>query len=366
MRILGVGSGSIPVSYACAVTAALGHEVTALIFENTEPVTVGPVVNGEPVAVLHTSAGVRRTVLERRRRTEIETLLSDRSASSSSSRFAEISRADVVVSDDEGISLAAREGGFSVVCVTPFGIGSPKSRWRLTGPSLFHMGGLGIVTPRAAYHGESQSGPPQAPFGSPLEYLVGLYAAFAMLASKRAVQKTFADISMLDCLLPLTRRETAAWQFDHYRATRKERLWKVGPSGFYACADGYFYLHVVEDRQWQKLCSSIGAEQLLVDTRFATALSRFENERVIDDVLIPWASDLTRETIFEILGSAGIPCGPVLTAIEARRLSERIDARLKWDARAPWVTPLPIRMVGGSLRWLGAVWDDESQVRVDQ
>jgi hypothetical protein len=355
MRIVEVGTGTVPITYASAVISSLGHDVSALRLESGAQFgDMGPAVNGSPVSRLHSSRELKcTTFFESQVGTVLGLLRGSVNAKSMDQEFPDISSADAIVTDLEQFAIAAQEGGHSVVCVTPFGIGSAKSGWKVSGPMLFHLGGLGIVSPRAAYHGEAHDGPPQAPYGSPLDYLVGLYVAFATLALYRSPQPQLVDISGLDCLLPLTRRESAAWQFDQLRATRKERLWKVGPSGFYKCADGYFYLHVVEDRQWRQLCSLIGMDEFAEDPRFTTSLGRYEHEAAVDQILVPWAATRTRNTIFKVLGSSGIPCGPALSALEARQFAEQIDPRLASGTSHAWVTSLPIREIGDQPRWLG-------------
>jgi crotonobetainyl-CoA:carnitine CoA-transferase CaiB-like acyl-CoA transferase len=364
VRVLEVSSGSKAASYGGAVLSTLGHDVWKIeIGESGDELRgqaprVGRDDSATSVSFAHTSAGKRRTWLKDLSLAQCADIIEqDGHVSSSMSPAARafteaLQWADVLVTSYPELATSAKDH-HRVVSVSPFGLESGRSSWVISGTTLFHMSGLGIVSPRSAYHGEVHDGPPQAPWGSPLEYLCGAYVAFAALGVARMKQGSVADVALLDCLLPLTRREGAAWQYDEFRASRSERLWKVGPSGFYECADGYIYLHVVEDRQWQKLCAEIGSTELGEDPRLLDAAGRFEHERDIDQILGPWCKSRPRAEVFGILGAAGIPCGPAYSAIEARALEAVIDERANPSNCETWESPLPIRSEGGDLRWLG-------------
>jgi CoA-transferase family III len=355
VRVLEVSSGSIAISYGAGVLASLGHDVWKIEFgpAGDELRERAPSVAGESqisVAFAHSNARKRLDCIEDATVADFVAHLGG--ASPSLPMFDEaLGWAEVIVTNIPDI--ATNRGEHRVVVATPFGLGSQRSDWKITGPTLFHLSGLGIVSPRSAYHGEDNDGLPQAPWGYPLEYLCANYVAFAALGLGRMEAGSLAEVSLLDCLLPLTRRETAAWQYDGFRASRRERLWKVGPSGFYECADGFLYLHVVEDRQWLQLCRCIDSTILENDDRLADSSGRFSHESEIDQILGPWCKARTRAAIFEILGAAGIPCGPAFSVTEARIFAAHIDPR---TASLPqsWISPLPIRVSEEDLRWLGA------------
>jgi crotonobetainyl-CoA:carnitine CoA-transferase CaiB-like acyl-CoA transferase len=371
VRLLEVSSGSTATAYGTSVLASLGHEVWKVELGPTgdelrdQSPTVG---DAEPVSVAfaHTASGKRHTWLPDLAAEDCLRVIDGWHASppdpeSSAGVFAEALRwADVLVTSFAPIATAAQSIA-RVVAVTPGGLGSGRNSWRLSGATLFHLSGLGIVTPRSAYHGEAEDYPPQAPWGRPLEYLCGLYVAFGALGLAHSPPHSLADISLVDCLLPLTRRESAAWQYEGRRASRRERLWKVGPSGFYECSDGYLYLHVVEDSQWSRLCQVIGALAMAEDPRLADASGRFAHEDEIDRVLGPWCQQRTRATVFNSLGAAGVPCGPAFSVSEASGFAAQIDARAARAGRHSWTTPLPIRTVGEELRWMGV--DDAPELK---
>jgi CoA-transferase family III len=355
VRVLEVSSDSIAVSYGAGVLAGLGHDVWKI--------EIGP--GGDDlrrrypsvareghisVAFAHSASVKRHDWIEDATVADIVALLGGENPLSFPLIVEALAWADVIVTAFSDVAIA--RGEHRVVLVTPFGLGSERNDWMITGPTLFHLSGLGIVSPRSAYHGENNDGPPEAPWGFPLEYLCGNYVAFAALGLGRLDAGSLADLSLLDCLLPLTRRETAAWQYDGFRASRRERLWKVGPSGFYKCADGYLYLHVVEDRQWLQLCRSIDAEVLEKDVRLADSSGRFSHESEIDEVLVPWCKARNRDEIFAILGASGIPCGPAFSVREARAFGALIDPRTLSPSQS-WISPLPIRVSDSELRWLG-------------
>jgi crotonobetainyl-CoA:carnitine CoA-transferase CaiB-like acyl-CoA transferase len=363
-RVLEIASGSKAVAYGGALLAVLGQDVWKIeigesgdaLRDEAPKVTRDGTTVSLPMA--HTSAGKRRTWLGDLSLSDcVEIIERDGSVALSMSGsgrvFAEaLQWADVVVTSFPEI-VGSVKGRYRVVSVTPYGFDSAKSSWTISGTTLFHVSGLGIVSPRSAYHDEVHDGPPQAPWGSPLEYLCGAYAAFSAYGLARTKPGSLADVALIDCMLPLTRREAAAWQYDGFRASRSERLWKVGPSGFYQCSDGYIYMHVVEDRQWQKLCAEVGSLDLAEDPRLRDAVGRFAHESDIDEILGPWCKSRPRAEVFGALGSAGIPCGAANSAHEARELEALVDGRVDRSPRETWVTPLPIRCEGEEPRWLG-------------
>lgn len=341
-------------TYGAGILAALDHDVWSIEFGSGDVLRVSaPLLKStdEMSAVYaHCSARKRHDWLEGLSLADVVDTINGVVESPSGLLSEALEWAEVIVTPFPEIAMF--RGDHRVVVVTTFGLGSERNAWKISGTSLFHLSGLGIVSPRSAYHGEDNDGPPQAPWGSSLEYLCGSYVAFAALGLARLNTGALADVSLLDCLLPLTRRESAAWQYDSFRASRRERLWKVGPSGFYECADGYLYLHVVEDRQWIQLCRCIHSEALEVDVRLSDSSGRFSHESEIDRVLGPWCKSRTRAQVFEIWGAAGIPCGPAFSVTEARAFAALIDERTTPTSKS-WMSPLPIRNTDAELRWLG-------------
>lgn len=272
MRVVEYADDSIAVSFAAAVLGALGAEV----------VKVRP--PGEP----HPYTDQHKRVV--------------------SGGLYELAAASDVLLTDRPTGHRAR--GATIV-VTPFGLTGPWADWRADATALFHAGGVGYVTPRSAQTGSPGEIPPQAPAGHLVDYFCGMYAALLALACCGS-DGSLVDLSMQDCLLPLTRREIGAWLAEHRVASRSGRLWQVGPSDFYPAADGWVYVSVIEDEQWRRLlrlCGVTGEPP----AHLATARARFDNAADVEALIGPWLREHPTAEIFELTGAAGVPVGPAFS-----------------------------------------------------
>lgn len=198
------------------------------------------------------------------------------------------------------------------IAISPFGGTGPRASWQSGSLGLFHAGGVGYVTPRSAQTGSGGEIAPEAPGGYLVEYFCGLYAALGALAFGTGGGRRFVDLSMQDCLLPLTRREVGAWLTQGRVPSRNQRLWRVGPSGFYPCADGHVYVSVIEDAQWRRLVELTGWPGT-PPPELATAEQRFDRPDFVDQVIGPWLRSHTGSEVYELTGRAGIPVGPVFS-----------------------------------------------------
>ncbi|MBI4578602.1 MAG: CoA transferase [Planctomycetes bacterium] len=217
--------------------------------------------------------------------------------------------ADVVLASDPAETAGAK-GRRLTLTLSPFGQVGRRAGWRAGSFSLFHAGGPGYVTPRAPQDGTDAVVTPQAPWGHVAEYFAGIHTAVVVLAYAHQAGPPILELSMQQILLPLMRREMAAWRYDGRRPSRRERLWRVAPSGYYRTRDGWCYVNVIEDQQWKALCAILGKEEWAEEPRLATAESRFENLDLLAPVLEGWLAAHTSAEVFERCGRARVPVGP--------------------------------------------------------
>jgi crotonobetainyl-CoA:carnitine CoA-transferase CaiB-like acyl-CoA transferase len=92
---------------------------------------------------------------------------------------------------------------------------------------------------------------------------------------------------------------------------------KVGTNPFQV-ADGYFTLRTAEvtDEGWVKLARLMEREDLAADPRFATAAARRQNHREVDELVRTWASQKTRQEVWEGTRDLGYFGGPILSMAE--------------------------------------------------
>jgi crotonobetainyl-CoA:carnitine CoA-transferase CaiB-like acyl-CoA transferase len=251
-----------------------------------------------------------------------------------------------VVIDSEDQALY---GATPCVLVSPFGVGGER-HWKASSPGLFHAGGLGYVTPRAPLEGAAQLRPPQAPAGNVAEYFAGVHVATVLMAHVMGRAPARTNVATVETLIPLVRRELAAWMYQSHLASRQERLWRVAPSGFYRALDGFVYVNVVEDHQWTDLCELIGAPTAANDPIFRTAEIRFTNLGALTKLLSPWFARHTCAEIFHLTGAKGVPVGPANT-IGQLRASPHLRHREAFDTWGGIQFPaLPLVVDGSRLR----------------
>jgi crotonobetainyl-CoA:carnitine CoA-transferase CaiB-like acyl-CoA transferase len=351
LRILDASVNSVAASSATGVLAAMGFEVWKLedALEGDPLRRRGPrvgEVDGTGLVFALASRGKRWVGLA----AAVAPLFEQARA-----RLAQA--ADIVVVSDP-VTADALGDHAPVVSVTPFGLTGPRRGWRASSTSVYHSSGAGYVTPRAPAEGADQTPPPQAPWGEVASYFGGLYVAVAALATTLTTrQNGVIDLSLQECLLPLLRRETGAWLYDSYLASRSERLWRVAPSAFYATADSYVYVNVVEDKQWLRLCELMGRADLSADPRFETAEARFEHLADLDANLRPWFASQAASEVFAQCGAAGIPVGHAMAPDELLRCEQLLarDAFTSGGGLGPSPV-LPIRQVGTQVP-APPVWD---------
>ncbi|MBI4528358.1 MAG: CoA transferase [Deltaproteobacteria bacterium] len=180
----------------------------------------------------------------------------------------------------------------------------------------------------------------------------GVSLAVAILAALHARERTGAgqkiEISMQEAVLAFM-----VSSFHEYFTGNK-----VGGQPMQV-ADGYFTLRVPEisDSVWPKLAHLIGRDDLLEDSRFATAAARRQRRGELEQMVRSWARGKARQKIWEGLRDLGYFGAPVLSIGEVLE-DPHIKARQAFVTRdhptagptvvlAPWIhlseTPSSIR-----------------------
>ena len=85
----------------------------------------------------------------------------------------------------------------------------------------------------------------------------------------------------------------------------------IVPYQTFEASDKPVALAVGNDVQFEKLCRTMGREELAEDERFATNPARVENRRELVRTLQKEFSKHTAEAWISIIREAGVPCGPV-------------------------------------------------------
>ena len=184
-----------------------------------------------------------------------------------------------------------------------------------------------------------EPGGPPMKSGVPIADLsVGLIAANGVLAALIARGKTgrgqYIDTSLFESALAM-----AVWETTEYWATdappralgSAHRL--SAPYQAFRTSDGYITLAALTQSHWERVCSTLGREDLTNDPRFATNAARMEHRpSLVREIESALATRTTEEWVERIL-AAGVPAGPIYDFAQvfadphtrARHMIEEID-----------------------------------------
>jgi len=87
----------------------------------------------------------------------------------------------------------------------------------------------------------------------------------------------------------------------------------ITPFQFFHASDGYVVIAAGNDGLWRKLCEALEIIELIDDARFANNALRTENQAALEPLLEQALGRRAVAEWVEVLGAAGIPCGPIHT-----------------------------------------------------
>ncbi len=110
------------------------------------------------------------------------------------------------------------------------------------------------------------------------------------------------------------------------------------PHGIYRCQgkDRWCAITVFTDEEWQAFCQVLGHPAWTQDSRFATCLSRVQNQDALDRYVEEWTRERTPEEVMAILQKAGIAAGIVANGEDLCSRDPHMQARGYWaKVKAP-------------------------------
>ncbi|MGE0749152.1 MAG: CaiB/BaiF CoA transferase family protein [Variibacter sp.] len=199
-------------------------------------------------------------------------------------------------------------------------------------------------------------GPP-TPIRLPVvEFMTGVYAAAACLAALRVRKQTgkgqAIDMALYDCAFA-----AMATFLPRLFENSQARVGRVGnrhamasPWNVYQACDGWVLICAASDDQWRRICGVLGRPELADDPRYRRVADRLARHAEVDGALQVWVGENTIERCVDVLGSIGIPCGPV-TKVEGYPREANLDHRgairripVRGGAEALFVPASPLRM----------------------
>jgi crotonobetainyl-CoA:carnitine CoA-transferase CaiB-like acyl-CoA transferase len=200
------------------------------------------------------------------------------------------------------------------------------------------LSGFGMTGPRAAEGGYdyvmqgisgwmSLTGAPEDPPTksglSLVDIMAGYVAALAIVSALRSAEITGAgcdcDISLFDTALAgLNYIGTWAASRDYQPPRRANSAHpSILPFQNFKTADGWIVVACPKEHFWRRLCTAIGREDLLSDSRYEGFAGRDEQRGPLLSILDGEFSGRGNSEWLTILSDAGVPCGPVNDVHEA-------------------------------------------------
>jgi crotonobetainyl-CoA:carnitine CoA-transferase CaiB-like acyl-CoA transferase len=213
-------------------------------------------------------------------------------------------------------SLRALNPRLVFASITGFGQDGPFSAWPAYDHVIQAMSGLMSVT------GTPESAPLRV--GPPVvDYVTGVYAAFAVMAGLAARDRTGkfqrVDVAMRDCAFAMMSSVISEHVNTGTIPMPAGNIAASGSpsSGVFATKDGLLALAANQERQFRELCSALGRPDLVSDERYAEPAARRANATALRAELAAVFAQGAAAEWEEILMAAGVPAGRVRTIPEA-------------------------------------------------
>ncbi|MBL7203312.1 MAG: CoA transferase [Desulfobacteraceae bacterium] len=148
-----------------------------------------------------------------------------------------------------------------------------------------------------------------------------MWATIGILAALISREKTGRgeriDISMQDACFSMATDDALDITLSTGVPERKKKLFRMAPWNAYPAKDGYIVICVSNNTQWKAFLEAIGREELKRDPRFKNQQGRYKHADEIDQIVIDWLKDLTREDALRLLRGKKVPCEPIAGFEEA-------------------------------------------------
>ena len=216
--------------------------------------------------------------------------------------------------------------------LTPFGLSGPYADWQSSPLVSLALGGYLYLS------GEEDREPLMLP-GYQAQRLTAMKGYAGLMLALRAREMTGkgqpVELSEMEALAALHQFTFVSHQYDGIiRKRAGVRLATGRRTGGYPittlpCKDGYITFSASAPHQWDYVCAMIGREDLLIDPRFSSFQSLKDAADEIDEILLGWVADKTRQEIVELAaGVYSVPASPVFDLSETMQDSQYIERGL--------------------------------------
>lgn len=189
-----------------------------------------------------------------------------------------------------------------------------------TGPRAQHPGFGSQLTSLSGFThliGE-EGGTPVIVYGPYIDYIAVGYGYVAVLVAlehrRRTGRGQYIDLSQYENGAQFVAPAILEYQLLGTAPTRRgNRHDFAAPHGVFPCKgdDQWIAISVLDDREWQRLLQAMRKPQWALSLRFATQLSRKENEAALDAMLAKWTRRQRAEDLMQKLQKAGVHAAKV-------------------------------------------------------
>ncbi|OGP52325.1 MAG: hypothetical protein A2Y79_13680 [Deltaproteobacteria bacterium RBG_13_43_22] len=248
-----------------------------------------------------------------------------------------VEKTDVLIEDRPPGELEALDLGYEklkslnpgliMISITPYGDRGPFKDYKAYQLNTVHVSGQGYLLPIPAL---DMDRPPVKVGGHSSGFDVGLVAVVAVTAAfywKVLTGKgQYIEMSKQEALMSMQRVESVTFANDQVVISRGGDQVRRMPGGIMPCKDGYIVVVMPEEHQWQALVKLIGDPEWAKEDGCQNALVRSENAGQINEWIMEWTMQHTKEEIFRRGQALSCPIAPVNTAEDIYH-SEQFKAR---------------------------------------
>jgi crotonobetainyl-CoA:carnitine CoA-transferase CaiB-like acyl-CoA transferase len=211
-----------------------------------------------------------------------------------------------------------REANPRIVCVSLSGFGAAGPRRAEPAYDYVLQGMAGWM----ALTGEPE-GPPAKTGPSLVDFSGGLVAALALVTAVHAARRDGAgmdcDVSLFDVAIGML-GYPATWHLSAgYTPSRTAHSAhpSLVPFQSFRTGDGWIVVCCAKEKFWRRLVQVLGRPELAEDPRYASFRARADHRQELLEVLAESFAARTTASWLDLLGAAGVPCGPVNSVEQA-------------------------------------------------
>jgi crotonobetainyl-CoA:carnitine CoA-transferase CaiB-like acyl-CoA transferase len=172
------------------------------------------------------------------------------------------------------------------------------------------MGGLMSITGLPG-QGPVRVGIPVADLTAGLFLAQGILVA--LLERETSGRGQWVHTSLLQAMVTMLDFQAARWLIDGEIPPQAGNDHPTGiPTGVFTTADGHINVAASSQEMYRRLCTAIGAPELIDDPRFRTLADRSRHRKQLNAELDRILAGRSSADWIEILNRAGVPAGPIL------------------------------------------------------